>query len=1095
MKKIFLLLLLSASLAAHAGTVIWQGAADANWTATSSWLGGVVPTSADSVVFRTAGASVTLDFTTGLVIGKLTIAENVTFKTALARTLNVGSNTFTAGSTVFTVAAGKSLTLQSTINSVGITLTVVTGYKGSISGTVNLSAGASTGQTHKLTSPDVGGITFNSGSFCNTTSVSSSNPFGASGTDGSVVFASGSVFVFFGGSTPFGTNAICTFNTGSKFSFQYNTGSTGPTGLNKTYADFEYNTTASVPFQSAGGVCNIDNLTILNGTLTINGLSSGSSVSTFNIKKNITISSPGTLAVGSASGTNTGGVVFNFAGTAQSFTNTGTFTVNSFGNSGYTTTINVNGGSTLTLNNDFDATTGGTGTAANRAFKVLATGTLVIPSGKGLKLPGAFTNNGTISGAGTVTLNGSAAQAITGTGTLANLTLNNSSGATISSGMQSLTGVLSVSAGTLSTGGFLTLKSTSIANSAVVDQVGGAISGDVIVERFIPKGYRSYRDIAPGVYSTTGTIKSNWQEGATTGNTNPKTGYGIFITGGTPTAGTTSTPNSVDVTTGFDVSKNAAKTAYTFTGGSWGAIANTLGILNPYKGYRLLIRGDRSFSLYGQAIDNTPLGLLMYNATTLRATGKIIYGDVKYTTSGVTNNTGTTFSSFGDGTISLNPNPGTAGSTTINGVTTTTYSDGYSFVANPYICPVSWTTLQASSSNISTYYYYLDPTIGATGSYVAYDNSSVHYIQPGQAIFVVTTATSPVVKFTESAKAASSTKTAVFGTSTTTALPISLWRKEAVGSYKKMGIATVEFSDAFSNSFGSEDAPFIGGSTTDILTLKEGTAVLLIDARKPATKSDVISLFLQKLATDSYQLQLDGSAYEAPSGLLAYLYDSYTKTNTPLAKGINTIAFAADSSIAASYQDRFTIVFKPTILSVSSITASAILKDGAATISWNTVGENKVASYTVEKSTDGTTYTSIGTVAAKNTATASYSYIDNAPAATSYYRIKATSADGSINYSNIATLTTYNVQRTTLYPNPLVGKTLNVKLEGVSAGKYSVSIYNSLGQKVHNETINHNAGSVAHALSISKLANGVYNVTIGSSNDKKVVYQASVTVQ
>jgi hypothetical protein len=94
--------------------------------------------------------------------------------------------------------------------------------------------------------------------------------------------------------------------------------------------------------------------------------------------------------------------------------------------------------------------------------------------------------------------------------TVNSLTINNVAGVTLTSAT-SMTGKLTLTSGLLSTGGLLTLKSGDCCTSAVVSTVtGGSVTGNVIVERNIPAGFRAYRLLSPA--TTGGTIKANWQE-------------------------------------------------------------------------------------------------------------------------------------------------------------------------------------------------------------------------------------------------------------------------------------------------------------------------------------------------------------------------------------------------------------------------------------------------------------------------------------------------------------------------------------------------------------------------------------------------------
>ena len=123
----------------------------------------------------------------------------------------------------------------------------------------------------------------------------------------------------------------------------------------------------------------------------------------------------------------------------------------------------------------------------------------------GLNVLGDVDNNGTID---LLVLTGGFAQSITGIGTVKNLTVDKSSGtATISFGGQSLTGVLTLAAGTLEVGGettptytpgLLTLKSSSTLTARVAEHCTGTgtVTGNVVVEKYInvqdrPKQWRT----------------------------------------------------------------------------------------------------------------------------------------------------------------------------------------------------------------------------------------------------------------------------------------------------------------------------------------------------------------------------------------------------------------------------------------------------------------------------------------------------------------------------------------------------------------------------------------------------------------------------
>jgi hypothetical protein len=125
-------------------------------------------------------------------------------------------------------------------------------------------------------------------------------------------------------------------------------------------------------------------------------------------------------------------------------------------------------------------------------LQVAAGETMKVSSGDELRVFEDLQNNGTIE---RITLSGGSALSVTGTGNINHLKLNKSSGtATISSGMQTVIGTLDLTAGTLATGGFLTLKSDASGTARVLEHTNaGTISGNVRVERYIDVNGRPHQ--------------------------------------------------------------------------------------------------------------------------------------------------------------------------------------------------------------------------------------------------------------------------------------------------------------------------------------------------------------------------------------------------------------------------------------------------------------------------------------------------------------------------------------------------------------------------------------------------------------------------
>ncbi len=683
----------------------------------------------------------------------------------------------------------------------------------------------------------------------------------------------------------------------------------------------------------------------------------------------------------------------------------------------------------------------------------------------GITLNGSLAINGhtlTLNGAvtGTGNFKGSATSSLVVAGTVGTLNFNSNanslSNLTITSGSATLGNALNVygtfvpTAGTFNTGGYLTLKSTSIANTAVVGVVGGTINGTVTVERNIPSGKRTYRDLGAEV-ANAGTVFNNWQEGGV--NTN---GYGIQITGAQGTSVGT------DPTTGFDYSFTGNGSMYTYLNNAWTPIATTKGTnLNPYQGYRVLVRGDRTGSL------QTQLNGYMWSPATIRAKGNLITGTVAFS-----NLTG------GIGSCS--------------------------FVANPYVSPVDWDAVVTASTGINGTYWYCDPTFTTDSGYttfVAYNNSTGvsnplglsnvnRYLQPGQAFFVENETTSPSLVFTEACKVPAQGKTAIFGATTSL-------NRIAVGLYRDNanidGAATV-FNSGFSNAIGKEDAiKFPNGGEN--LAIAVAGKDLCINGYSLPTSSDVLPIHLYNLqANTAYTIRLDASQYTG-SGVSAFIKDNVANTQTLLAGDNTSLAFTTKTSDASSYANRYSIVFGASPLPVREINVTAAVQSNEVLVKWITNGEHNVANYYVEHSANGTDFTDLTSLKADNTATANYSYVDAAAKqGNNYYRIKAVDNTGSVSYSAVVIATIGKPKGAIgAYPNPVIGNSFNLQLSNLEGGNYTIRIISKLGQEVFAKGINHIAGSSSEHVSMHSLAAGTYTVRVANGNG--TAYQTQIEVK
>ncbi|MGI4761835.1 MAG: T9SS type A sorting domain-containing protein [Janthinobacterium lividum] len=122
-------------------------------------------------------------------------------------------------------------------------------------------------------------------------------------------------------------------------------------------------------------------------------------------------------------------------------------------------------------------------------------------------------------------------------------------------------------------------------------------------------------------------------------------------------------------------------------------------------------------------------------------------------------------------------------------------------------------------------------------------------------------------------------------------------------------------------------------------------------------------------------------------------------------------------------------------LPVKLTSFSAQNTSAGALLSWATATEENSASFDVQRSLDGASFVTVGSLAAAGSSLTprSYQYLDAAaPAGTSYYRLRQVDLDGTVAYSAVATLarpTTGSAAKPLAFPAPFTDA-LSVALPG-----------------------------------------------------------------
>jgi len=184
---------------------------------------------------------------------------------------------------------------------------------------------------------------------------------------------------------------------------------------------------------------------------------------------------------------------------------------------------------------------------------------------------------------------------------------------------------------------------------------------------------------------------------------------------------------------------------------------------------------------------------------------------------------------------------------------------------------------------------------------------------------------------------------------------------------------------------------------------------------------------------------------------------------------------------------QFAITDELFVLPVAVAEFNAVLNNNNTVgLSWSASDEMDISQFEVQRSTDGTTYSPIGTVQANNIQTG-YSIIDPHPAAVNYYRLLTTINDGSTAYSPVRTIDLSTAVTMSVYPVP-AATTVNVSVGNAAAGM-SVRLINASGQVLQSSGTT--GGSQVISIDISSYPAGTYFIQVIGEN--KIIQTTPLT--
>ena len=623
-----------------------------------------------------------------------------------------------------------------------------------------------------------------------------------------------------------------------------------------------------------------------------------------------------------------------------------------------------------------------------------------------------------------------------------------------------ITGALSfgnVNNSSINTGDNLTIVSSATATAVVADLTnnginsGNSITGKATVERYISNAGK-WRLLAVPTNSTQ-SFKQSWQENAATANANPAAGYGVLM----------GDNRSTWATNGFDIYTPGGPTVKTYNsmGGSFTGISSTQAPIKTTGGYMTYIRSNRSGSL---------------SATTMRSSGALYTG-----VQPVINVPANQFLVVGNpfaAQINLN-------NVTMQGLQDAVYvwdpkaGGGYGLGA--------YQTLLKMGNN-----YVVFPGGGSYGAQLSVANT----IESGQAFFVKALAGGGSIQFEENDKQTGSRMVFRAPRENSPMLRATLFAVTADTS-TLLDAAMANFDTAYANSVDEEDlVKFTNGSEN--VSIKNGTALLMADRRNDVTAQDTIRLNLTGVRIQTYKWNITLENMVA-NGRTAFLQDAYTNSLTPLnMNGTTAYSFTMVNVAGAYAANRFSIVFaEAVVLPVTITTLSAArsnTKSNNVTINWKVENEINLQSYEVEHSTNGSTFKAFSTMnaAALNSGNMAYTQMHTqALSADNFYRIKANSVGGQVQYSATVKVAAINEKASiSVYPNPVEGRAVQLRFVGQQPGRYQVQMVDAVGQVIYQSSVTVSSAVQTQQLSLpTSTAAGAYQLKVLAADGSSRVQQ------
>jgi alpha-L-arabinofuranosidase len=236
---------------------------------------------------------------------------------------------------------------------------------------------------------------------------------------------------------------------------------------------------------------------------------------------------------------------------------------------------------------------------------------------------------------------------------------------------------------------------------------------------------------------------------------------------------------------------------------------------------------------------------------------------------------------------------------------------------------------------------------------------------------------------------------------------------------------------------------------------------------------------------NNYEQDFNGSVWQLRGSSASDKFPDYELTDSVYeATDISTVMLPANSVTVLKLQK------DDVALPVKLVAFEARKVDTGITLSWETLEEKDITEYIIERSSDGSLFTAIASILAKNGDSSQYGYVDTKieNAGTLHYRLMVVNAKGEKVSSRVVSVTVNALPQAFMAgPNPFDDR-LQIKLRSEENKKIYISLIDLLGRTVYQQSSSLFRGNnTVELTNLNKLMKGMYMLKVGDDNGSSAV--------